>query len=512
MKIQEILKGENKGLKKALFLFDKEDSDKKVIFKFNLWSRYYFNQYFTSDDAPFHQQLDQNNLNVYRGKAKSYTNIVFRGGAKTARTKLFVAYCIANDKDHSRKYFKVLAADGNNSKQIATDIYNMLIKISDLYPEIFIRTSAKREETMSSFTTSFRVKLVADTVGVDQRGALQEEARPDFIWFEDFENRKTLRSAVTTLAIWDNMEEARTSLSKDGGCVYTCNYISEAGNVHRLVNKENKKNIVTIVPIIKDEIIAWNRYSKEDIEEMKATDDDYEGERLCEPSASKDIYFDRASLDRMEIKSPIRESAGFKIFYEYNPSHRYGSGHDVSKGVGLDSSTSVFIDFDTMPARVVGTFNNNLIKPEIFGDEIYREQQIFPGIAGIENNFGTEAILRMKQLNGRMYTTIKDDKKILDVKTTEYGWNTNQLTKPKMISSLLKAITDGLIELTNKDLIAEAKSYTRNDLLEYVKDPRLTTRHFDLLIALAIAWQMKDFVVYQEEDEDDFNLYNRLTE
>jgi len=111
-----------------------------------------------------------------------------------------------------------------------------------------------------------------------------------------------------------------------------------------------------------------------------------------------------------------------------------------------------------------------------------------------------------------MYTTIKDDKKILDVKTTEYGWNTNQLTKPKMISSLLKAITDGLIELTDKDLIAEAKSYTRNDLLEYIKDPRLTTRHFDLLIALAIAWQMKDFVVYQEEDEDDFNLYNRLTE
>jgi len=107
MKIQEILKGENKGLKKALFLFDKEDSDKKVIFKFNLWSRYYFNQYFTSDDAPFHQQLDQNNLNIYRGKIKSYTNIVFRGGAKTARTKLFIAYCIANDKNHTRKYFKV---------------------------------------------------------------------------------------------------------------------------------------------------------------------------------------------------------------------------------------------------------------------------------------------------------------------------------------------------------------------------------------------------------------------
>ena len=29
--------------------------------------------------------------------------------------------------------------------------------------------------------------------------------------------------------------------------------------------------------------------------------------------------------------------------------------------------------------------------------------------------------------------------------------------------------------------------------MEKAVDPRLTTRHFDLLIACAIAWQMKDF-------------------
>ena len=50
---------------------------------------------------------------------------------------------------------------------------------------------------MASFTTATGVKMIADTVGTDQRGDIQENVRPDFIWFDDFETRKTLRSAVT---------------------------------------------------------------------------------------------------------------------------------------------------------------------------------------------------------------------------------------------------------------------------------------------------------------------------
>jgi len=514
MTIQEILQGDNKAQKKALFSFDKKDDNNKVIFKFNLWIRFFLTKYLESKDAPFHKEIDLNNLRVYRNEINSFADIAFRGGAKTARTKLFVAYVILNDLDHSRRYFKILSADGVNSKQIVTDIYNILVMhdINELYPEVFKKTDAKREETMSSFTTATGVKIIADTVGTDQRGALQEEARPDFIWFEDFENRTTIRSAVKTIAIWDNMEEARTSLSKTGGCVYTCNYISEAGNVHKLVNKKSDKNIVLITPIIdKKGNITWpERYSKADIEQMKQDDDDFEGERLCEPSAGKDIMFDRPRLEKMEVLQPIRESGQFKIFKEFDPSHRYGSGHDIGKGVGLDSSTSVFIDFSTIPARVVGTFANNQIKPETFGDEIKRQQDIFGGcIAGVENNYGTEAILRLKQLNANLYTTKKNDKQIADRQSTEYGWNTNALTKPKMLFALVKAVNDGLLELSDEALIAEAKSYTRHDLLEIVKNPRLTTRHFDLLMACAISWQMKDYAIiidkvkpYKQEEFD----------
>src|SRR3990167_7174279 len=164
---------------------------------------------------------------------------------------------------------------------------------------------------MSSFTTTTGVKMLADTVGTEQRGAIQEQARPDLIWFEDFENRITLHSAVKTRAIWDNMEEARTSLEVDGSCIYTCNYISEMGNVHTLVTKTSNRKKVLIIPIIKDGVPTWqDRYSLEAIGQMKQDDDDFEGERLCLPSASKDIFFDRESLDRQIILQPLRTLAG----------------------------------------------------------------------------------------------------------------------------------------------------------------------------------------------------------
>jgi len=481
-----------------LFCFTIRDENELILKKFNIWSKYYFKQYFKNEDAEFHKEIDLYNLQSYKNELTTFVDIAFRGAAKTARIKLFIAFAILNDLEHYRKYIKVLAYDINNAKQITTDIYNMFVspQIKQLYPEVFEKSDAKREETMSSFTTATGVKMLSGTVGTDQRGALQDEARPDFIIFEDFENRKTLRSAVITKAIWDNMEEARTSLDVNGSCIYNCNYISEAGNVHKLVSSgENEKKKILIIPIIKNDIIAWpDRYTHNDIELMKQNDEDFEGERLCEPSAGADILFNREKLDLMVIRQPIKVLAGFKIFDEYEAGRRYGSGHDIAGGVGLDSSTSVFIDFDSEPARVVATFRSNTIKPEVFGEEVNSQQSLYGNcISAIENNYGTEAILKARQMGANLFFRRQKDTKIENQDIVEYGWNTNALTKPKMIRALIMAVENGLIELIDIDLIREAKSYSRNDLMDRTIDPRLTTRHFDLLMACAIAWQMKDY-------------------
>lgn len=504
MSIEEILKRNNPEEIKSLFTFTLAEDDETILFKFNLWSRYFFPKYFSSPDAPFHHEIDLGNLSVYRGTLTTFVDIAFRGAAKTVRTKLFRGFVICNDQDRFRKFLKVESDDLENAKQFITDVYNMCInnEVLAMYPEIFKKTSAKREERMDSFTTSTGVKLTALTVGTSQRGAVQEEARPDEILFEDFETRNTLRSGRQTKNIWENMEEARTGLAKGGGCVYNCNYISEQGNVHTLVTKDMSNKKVLIVPIL-DEAgePTWNRYTKLEIEQMKQDDDDFEGERMCKPSRARDIFFDRDSLEKMQKRLPLREVGGMKLFYEFDASHRYGSGHDIAGGVGLDSTTSVFIDFSVIPCRVVATFKSNSIKPDTMGDEIKRESDMYGGsIAGIEkNNHGHATIARAKQLEVNLYFTQPKDTAIFTTTAKEYGWHTNAASKPKMLFDFAKAIQDGLIDCVDPDLIAEAMAYTRNDLIDSEADPRLTTRHFDLLIAACIAYQMKDFAQVNED-------------
>lgn len=484
----------------ALFSFDSKTKNDILVTKFRLWSKYFFPQYFQSPDAPFHIEMDRFNVQVYRGEIPSFVNIVFRGGAKTTRTKLFFAYCIANDLDRSRRYMKVLTKDTQNSTQVVTDIYNMLIqpRVKALYPDIFADTDTKREETMHSFTTATGVKLTAGTVGTDQRGKIQEHSRPDIIWFDDFETRKTLRSAVEGQAIWDNMEEARTSLSKGGSAIYTCNYISERGNVHRLVEKSANK---LIVPILKDGKPTWKRYSLSDIEKIKEDAEDFFGEYMCEPSASMDVYFDRERVDAQPKKQPLKTIAGLRIYKNYDPSHRYGGGADVAGGVGLDHSTAVWIDFDIFPAQVVAVFANNEIRPDIFGDELKREGEYYnyPMLA-VENNKFDMCVGRLKQIYplGKLYRMQNPDDSAFYTKQRDYGWETNAHSKPKMLAALAKAIHDGHLQLNDEGLIREIRAYTRNDLMDKEEDVRLTTRHFDLLMACAIAWQMKDYATVAE--------------
>lgn len=485
--VREILEKGRPTEVKALFLFDRTTPLKLIRHKFLYFSRYFFPRFFPSADAPFHQQIDEGNIGVYM-RGDSFLNIAFRGSAKTTRTKLFIAFAIANDSDHYRKYFKVLSKELSNAKQTTTDVYNMLIskRVKALYPEVFLKTEAKREETMASFTTATGVKMTADTIGTDQRGDIQDESRPDFVWYDDFETRLSLTSAVTTHRIWENMEEARTGLSKDGGAVYTCNYISERGNVHKLVGKIANK---IIIPIERDGVPVWDRYSLEDLEKLKKGDD-YAGEYLCRPSAGKDVYFDRESVLRQIPKEPIDIVAGLKLYKKYDPSHRIGSGHDVGGGVGLDSSTSVFLDFDCIPIEVIATYKSNEIRPDAFAYELARQGKRFgENYMAVEKNYGsTLDILKTIYPTSKIHKTERPPK-IVFQNPTEYGWETNAATKPKMLIDLSQAIENGLISLNDPDLIAEVRGYTTGDLMDKEVDPRLTTRHFDLLMACAIAYQ-----------------------
>ena len=193
-------------------------------------------------------------------------------------------------------------------------------------------------------------------------------------------------------------------------------------------------------------------------------------------------------------KQPKKEIGEFKIYKEYDPTHRYAGGHDVGGGVGLDHSTSVFLDFDTVPAKVVGTYKSNTILPEAFGMAAYEQGNKFGGcLLAIENNKYDQAVLKAKQMGADLFRTQGKSTKINFTPPATYGWNTNGLTKNQMLSALAKAIEDGLLDLVDPDVIAECKAYSRNDFIDTDPDVRLTTNHFDFVMALAIAWQMRNF-------------------
>lgn len=493
--ILDIVEKGNNEDKKALFAFDNTNNEEEVLLKFNVWSRYFFVQYFKSDDAPFHKEMDIRRIRLYQGKTTAFLNIAFRDSAKTTRAKLFRAFAIANDTDRFRRYYRILSKDLGNAKQSVTDIYNMLItqEVRILYPEIFEKTEAKREETMSSFTTSTGVKVVADTIGTDQRGAIQDDSRPDFDWYDDFETRLSLMSAVTTHKIWENMEEARTGLAKNGASEYTANYISERGNVHKLVEKiENK----LITPIEINGVSTWKRFTADDLKRIKKETDDYEGEYLCKPSASKDVYFDREKIEKQKASEVIDEIAGLKIFKRFDPANRIVGGSDVGGGVGLDSSTAVYIDLDCIPAQVIATYKNNEIKPDAHAHVLARQGKRFGECyMAVEKNYGsTIDIFKTIYPTKSIHKTQRGNGKIAYAGPVEYGWETNGATKPSMLADLEKAVRDGLIELNDPDLIAEVRSYSLNDLMDNEVDARITTRHWDLLMALAIAWTVRRFV------------------
>ena len=80
-------------------------------------------------------------------------------------------------------------------------------------------------------------------------------------------------------------------------------FFRQGGNVHKLVQKQNSDNVVHIVPIVdKQGNLAWpERDTLVEVERMKRDDDDFAGERLCEPAASLDVLFDRESCKEWKI-------------------------------------------------------------------------------------------------------------------------------------------------------------------------------------------------------------------
>jgi hypothetical protein len=490
--IKEILVSGKPEEKQFLFGFSVNDDDNKILKKFKLFSKTNYPRYFTHKSSPEHDVMIINYIKSYKGQCNGI-EIAFRGFAKTSILKLFIAFVILNDKENFRKYLKILAKDLKNSKQMVTDIYNLMVEVRDIYGNIFEnKTDLKREEQMGSFTTNKGVKLTAGTVGQTQRGHIQDAYRPDWLLFEDIEDRDSVSSVVITEGIRDKIDEAIQGLAFGGTYQVNANYISDVANVQWFLDKKGIN--AHIVPITTPNGTPnWDRYTPEIIAKLKADSDDFEGEYNCNPSSMQNKFFDvaRVNTDLSQAVEPVRKAGFVRYWKDYFPAHRYGIGEDLSDGIGKDSCALALFNFST--GELVATADDNEIAPDIFTYEVVRVGQEFGNCIlapEINNSCGGIALRVIQEKN---YPNIYR-KEVFDnvgnKLSNKLGWHTNSKTKPDMFYEFKKDYEQGLIKIYDARVLKEMKMFTKADIRD--SSTQSVTRHFDLLTSVVIAYQMKD--------------------
>jgi hypothetical protein len=295
------------------------------------------------------------------------------------------------------------------------------------------------------------------------------------------------------------------------------NYISEEGVIQWFINKPNIE-VDKITILDSDGNPTWpERYDKEKIELIKGDADDFHGEYMCDPTRADASFFDRDRIDAdiAQVKQAHRESAGVKYWGDYQPHHRYGIGADTSEGIGKDANTFALFDFGIAPndpGVLIATYYNNRIPPDLFGHELKRVGAEFGNclVAPEANNTGHATIAAMRGYPNIYTQKTEGNRQIRH--TEKFGWRTTRKSKPQMLFDFRKDYNDGLIKIYDINVLKEMRSYTTADLTD--TQIGMVTRHFDLFMAVCIAWQLRKCAVfsYNEVDVpyDDEPLYREI--
>lgn len=168
---------------------------------------------------------------------------------------------------------------------------------------------------------------------------------------------------------------------------------------------------------------------------------------------------------------------------------------DTSWGGG-DYSTAQFLSKTKLDVPLVyhSKVTTTEMTPEIhrIAEEISVKTGVRPVVCFEQNNGGTAELARLARLNrDGMYTLYlqKSGAGTVDgqEQSEKYGFNTNSATRPAMLTLLKEAIDNQLIKIYDKPTI--------NEMFAFIVKPTGKAEaeqgaHDDLIMSLAIAWQM----------------------
>jgi hypothetical protein len=190
----------------------------------------------------------------------------------------------------------------------------------------------------------------------------------------------------------------------------------------------------------------------------------------------------------------------WRYYSEHIAGHNYALGADVSEGLGLDSSTCAIIDFAyrlknyQIVPKLVGVYKNNIIPPDDFAYVIRDGGSKFGGclVAPELNNSGHATVSKLKEIYRNIYFRERTDEITRQI-TKKLGWLTTGANKTTIIMNLKKAVENDELIIQDKGVLRELKSYD-GDSLRRMQDDKEVSAHFDLVMAVAIAWEMKNYI------------------
>lgn len=187
----------------------------------------------------------------------------------------------------------------------------------------------------------------------------------------------------------------------------------------------------------------------------------------------------------------------FRQFRPIDKGEFFVVGADTASG-GMDYSTCVFLSKKNIDvplvwhSKLTTTEMTNAIHPVL--ERIYDITGL-PPIVAYERNFGGSFELdRLAHLNRMNKYRIYEDKLAMAMvdrpEARKYGWTTNTATRPKMLEDLKSAIDNRLIRIYDKHMIDELFSFVVVRTSSSWKAQAEQNSHDDLVMALAIAWQL----------------------
>ena len=204
-----------------------------------------------------------------------------------------------------------------------------------------------------------------------------------------------------------------------------------------------------------------------------------------------DKFFAYEQLENQKAMLESGNKEGNWTYYkDYKQGHNYGMGADIGEGVGRDSSCAVIWDFSLKP-EVVATYQSDRIQPNDFAYEL-RAGAIKYGnciVAPENNNIGYATVSKLREIYNNIYKEEKLDK-TTGRTLKKYGWKTSLSSKPKMFYDFKTAVNDDEVKVISKVLYADMRAYSQDELSQ-VKEDEEATRHFDMLMAAVIGFQMR---------------------